>query len=358
MWDFSWLERRWPGAGYADIDLALDGLVERGYDAVRIDAYPHLVAADPRREWELPPVWNQQDWGSPALNRVCIQPHLDNFLAACARRGIAVGLSTWYREDRTQRRRHILTPEQQADQWIATLRSIDPALHPVILYVDLCNEWPFDVWAPFFQPLRDHTPSDWSSPASLAWLERAVNRFREAFPSMPVTVSTASLPERYLGTRLPAVDLLEPHLWLANNSDFYARVGYNYERFTSVGYENVVARAEPLYRSDPEHWQAILRERIDLLARCGRAQNLPLVTTECWAIVDYKDGPLLDWGWVQELTAHGVEHAVSTGAWAAIATSNFCGPQFHGMWDDIAWHRRLTDLIHAQPLPTLAAPGS
>jgi hypothetical protein len=40
MWDFSWLERRWPGAGYENWSVALDELVERGYDAVRIDAYP------------------------------------------------------------------------------------------------------------------------------------------------------------------------------------------------------------------------------------------------------------------------------------------------------------------------------
>ena len=45
MWDFSWLERRWPGAGYEDWDVALDELRARGYDAVRIDAYPHLLAA-------------------------------------------------------------------------------------------------------------------------------------------------------------------------------------------------------------------------------------------------------------------------------------------------------------------------
>jgi len=51
MWDFSWLERRWPGAGYEDWDVALDELKARGYDAVRIDAYPHLVAAEARREW-------------------------------------------------------------------------------------------------------------------------------------------------------------------------------------------------------------------------------------------------------------------------------------------------------------------
>ena len=37
MWDFSWIERNWPGAGFDDIDKALDELVERGYNAVRID---------------------------------------------------------------------------------------------------------------------------------------------------------------------------------------------------------------------------------------------------------------------------------------------------------------------------------
>lgn len=43
MWEFSWIERRWPGAGYEDWDLALDELVVRGYDAVRIDPFPHLL---------------------------------------------------------------------------------------------------------------------------------------------------------------------------------------------------------------------------------------------------------------------------------------------------------------------------
>ncbi|MFN5560701.1 MAG: cellulase-like family protein, partial [Opitutaceae bacterium] len=36
MWDFSWLERRWPGAGYEDWDIAVGELADRGYDAVRI----------------------------------------------------------------------------------------------------------------------------------------------------------------------------------------------------------------------------------------------------------------------------------------------------------------------------------
>jgi hypothetical protein len=69
------------------------------------------------------------------------------------------------------------------------------------------------------------------------------------------------------------------------------------------------------------------------------------VTTECWGIVDYKDWPMLDWGWVKELCALGVESAAATNRWAAIASSNFCGPQFVGMWRDVAWHQRLTKII-------------
>jgi len=54
---------------------------------------------------------------------------------------------------------------------------------------------------------------------------------------------------------------------------------------------------------------------------------------------------------VKEITAKGVVRAASTGRWAAICTSNFCGPQFVGMWRDVAWHRRLTDTIHQSELP-------
>ena len=46
MWYVSWLWRRYPGGGFEDWDRALDELEERGYNAVRIDAFPHLVARD------------------------------------------------------------------------------------------------------------------------------------------------------------------------------------------------------------------------------------------------------------------------------------------------------------------------
>ena len=65
MWDFSWLERRLPGAGYEDWDKVLGELKERGYNAVRIDAYPHLLAENPEKEWILHELWSIQNWAAP-----------------------------------------------------------------------------------------------------------------------------------------------------------------------------------------------------------------------------------------------------------------------------------------------------
>jgi hypothetical protein len=130
-----------------------------------------------------------------------------------------------------------------------------------------------------------------------------------------------------------------------NNGEFYKLTGYNYEPFDPKGYTNLILNAEKTYRARPGYWQSLLTAGIDALAEGSRKVALPLMTTECWAVVDYKDWPLLKWDWVKELCAVGTRHAASTGRWLAIGTSNFCGPQFVGMWRDVNWHRQLTNVI-------------
>jgi hypothetical protein len=346
MWDFSWLERRWPGAGYEDWAEALDGLKERGYDAVRIDAYPHLLAADPARTWELLPCWDQQDWGSPALNRVRVQPALNDFLAACRERGLLVGLSTWFRQDRDDVRMRVKTPEDLGRIWAAALDTLDDAGRETLLYVDLCNEWPLDVWAPFYPKGVPRASAE-----GARWMREAIGVVRAAHPGLSYTLSFTSEYDTWRDQDVSMLDFLEPHLWMTHETDFYDRVGYRYERFESTGYENLVARGEATYREDPAKWREGLERGVARLAAWSEASGKPLVTTECWAVVDYKDWPLLEWGWIKELCEAGVRAAAATGRWAAMATSNFCGPQFRGMWRDVAWHRRMTDVIHAGRLP-------
>ena len=59
------------------IGTAPDELQERGYDALRVDPYPHLVALAAQHEWELLPVWNRQRLGKsrPDTRAGVASPH-------------------------------------------------------------------------------------------------------------------------------------------------------------------------------------------------------------------------------------------------------------------------------------------
>jgi hypothetical protein len=353
MWDFSWLERRWEGAGYEDWERALDELVERGYNALRIDPYPHLIANGPEDMWTLLPHWSVQDWGSPDVNRVQVLPALITFLGLCRTRGIKVGLSTWYRQDTRQCRMKITSPQIMADYWHATLKTIEQhGMLDTILYVDLCNEWPLSAWAPFF-PQANKT-RQWNGVESIAWMSAAIQSLRPRWPAIPLTFSfTNENVETYLDQDVRFLDLFEHHLWMAqaNDSEFYKIVGYNYEHFEPTGYRNMSLHAEELYRSKPKYWEGLMLKNIDRLADTARKLRKPLITTECWSVVDYKDWPLLKWDWVKDLCASATERAAASEQWVAIATSNFCGPQFKGMWRDVAYHQRLTTIIKSRPIP-------
>ena len=355
MWDFSWLERRWPGAGYEDWDKILDELLIRGYNAIRIDAYPHLIAENPTKEWMLKEVWNQQVWGSPDLNVVQVQPNLNKFLLKCKERGIKVGLSSWYRQDVDDVRMKITAPDKMADCWISTLRTIEQdGLLDTILYVDLCNEWPGNLWAPFFSSQYPHIVwGEWYKEESLFWMKRTLERMRVKYPDMPFLFSFDCWDvHKYEEVDTSFLDLFEHHIWMVhqNNNEFYKKVDYKDGQFLPEAYKKVVKVAEKLYKAKPLYWQKLLTDKIKLTGEVAKKVGRPLVTTECWGIVDYKDWPLLNWDWVKELCALGTVTAAQTGMWVGIATSNFCGPQFVGMWRDVKWHQEMTAIIKSAEL--------
>jgi hypothetical protein len=286
-------------------------------------------------------------WGSPDVNRIVLLPALFDFLGKCRDRGIMVGLSTWYRKDDADTRMTITGPEGMAANWIKTLDLIAQAGYiDSILYTDLCNEWPGEDWAPFVNPHM--TYGDWDKPASLDYMHKAIALVRAHYPQMPLLFSFAeNRPESYLEHDLSDFDLLDPHIWMVqqNDGEFYKLAEYGYERFDAKGYTNLSLKAEDIYRARPEYWQKALVQAIDQHAAVSRKMKMPLLTTECWGIVDYQDWPRLKWDWVKDLCALGAEHAAATGQWLAIATSNFCGPQFVGIWRDKAWHQQLTHTI-------------
>lgn len=349
MWDFSWLERRWPGAGYEDPGVALNELTARGYDAVRIDAFPHLMLAGPEKARTLH-AWSDHAWGSPGRVTVRIMPALTDFIAACARRGIKVALSSWYRQDDADLRMGLADPRRMIDAWTLTLQAIERAgLLEAILYVDFCNEWPGPLWAAFLTPPLDW--GAWPDPRALAYAETTLTGLRAAYPAMPFCFSAdRDRIEDYGEIALPYLDLIEHHVWMGKeqNKAFEAAIA----RATPEGVwlDRVAQTAPSLYRGDRARWDTLLTAKIARLARISRMTGKPLVTTEGWAMVSLLDWPMLEWGWVKEICEVGVQAALASGRYLAIATSNFCGPQIAGMWRDVAWHRRLTRLIKNTPI--------
>jgi len=356
MWEFSWLERRWPGAGYEDWDQALSELVERGYDAIRIDAFPHLIYEDPEKEYLLMPHWHTQDWGSPEINRVRVQPHLNQFLEKCREYQVRVGLSSWFRTDEEDVRMKLTTAQKLGQAWLAVLQSIDQGgVLDTILYVDLCNEWTGDAWCPFFvNDPPEALWTGWHTDKSQQWMRDSIAVLKKEYPQIPYTFSfTGEANEAMLEKGpLEMLDFLEPHIWMTsfNGGEFYREVGYGYERFDYGGYRNMALHGKRVYEEKKDYWRQGLTQQIHMAGQWSEKLNRGLITTECWGVVDYKDWPLLDWDYIKELCALGTEEAAATGRWLAMATSNFCGPQFVGMWRDIQWHKRLTGIIRASAI--------
>lgn len=353
MWDFSWLERRWPGAGYEDWDLVLDELVERGYDAVRIDAYPHLVSTDPLASWSLLPKWTQNVWGAQSAITVQVLPALTQFIAKCRDRGVAVALSTWFRQDVADTRMKITSAQKMAAVWIDTLRHLEDAgLLDSILFVDLCNEFPLAPWAPFLYGDDAAESTLRTDPRIANFMNESINAVRAAYPQLRYTYSFTSEYDTWAEQDVSALDLLEPHIWMASDdfTDYYPRIGWTWNQFDPQNFDNLVARGRETYFDSQQKYDQALFDGIDTIAAWSRATVKPLVTTECWSVIDYKDWPGLDWDWVLDLNGRAVEHVVKTGRWMGIATSNFCGPQFVGVWREIEYHKRLTDLIKSAPV--------
>lgn len=189
---------------------------------------------------------------------------------------------------------------------------------------------------------------DLDSGDSIAWMKAAVAELKKYYPDIPATFSFSAVYDKHIDVSY--LDFLESHIWMSGMTDFYEKVGYNYERFDDVGYTNLALRGEAECRVHQERYNQALVEGIRLLAQWAKNSGKPLVTTECWSVVDYKDWPLLNWGWIWELNRLGVETAAATGCWAGMATSNFCGPQFVGMWREKLWHKELTRTIHESKL--------
>ncbi len=363
MWDFSWLQRRWdPEDEYQNPAKVLDELAERGYNCVRIDAFPHLIAPAKDGTVQQSFVVHPQDdtfmWGRHQPTKVEPRSNLVEFVRLAAERDIRVALSSWFNDDDTHRLNEIETPEDYVRVWAPTLELLDDeGLLTNVAWVDLCNEFPMEHWAPevnrriFGVSNRgsDGTDREWSADESAGVEEylHVVNDLRQRWPHLRYTYSVIIRSPSYYGLDYSSLDVLEPHIWLTEAAKEFNELT-DFDGIATGGLQRHINLVQQHYWSRREEWLAQLDAEMDRWAKVARQSEADLITTEGWSSIFWDTMPTADgrpcWDFVKDVAEFAVERAIEKG-WYGICTSNFSQPHFTEFWADVAWHQKLTSQI-------------
>jgi len=368
MWDYSWLTRRTGAeAEFADWDHVLDQLVDRGYNCIRLDAFPHFVATDAAggSSDSFTVLANPElfPWGNHTPVGIHPRGGLLEILTKMKDRGLRAGLSAWFNDDITHRRLQIVTPADFARVWRETLDVLaDQNLLDVVEWVDLCNEFPFPDWAPAaYEDIHGAPSTDllsalspWSDAERAkvqAYVDDGIGSIRDRYPELRYTVSVMAplFGENFRTLNTDSLDLAEPHIWLTGDIGFALMSGQLDLLLQVPGsLEKHVATAPDMYFGQRDHWLNVMRQEINTWATWARERSLPLITTEAWGPVIYDDTKAAagasEWDWVKDVCEASVQLAIDAG-WSGICTSNFTEPHFEGIWSDASWHQRLTTSI-------------
>lgn len=367
MWDFTWLCQHHRGGAFADWAERLDQLVERGYNAIRIDCFPHWVAADPEGHHSeeiriLKRGFGATLWGNQWTVAVNPREALRKFLPMCRQRGIKVGLSTWWSQDtepsRTERFQGV---EQFVRAWDETLAFLDREglLDDNILYADLLNEYPlYHGWEWLKRSLatcdEPRLPGRMFNAAQIAHYnavgQSAVRQLQARWPRLPLTIcQTINVPDDCPWRDLDhtGYGLIDRHMWFCIDDDFKRATDYwdtVHRLDNDLGYARTDAAITTWWREQRGPATARIDSEIRSIAEHGRRLGIPVGNTEGWGTIFWMEHPSLSWDFTKETG----EVAAQLGAKHGLAfncTSNFTHPHFTGIWDDVAWHRRVTGII-------------
>ena len=365
MWDFSWL----LSEGFGDIDKALDELVERGYDAVRVDVFPtaldHFMRTG-ETEYTYPgtgedTIWgnyNEVTWNTPAMVEKMMRGLID--------RGIAIGISTWVRWAKQENTNVDLDGVKAI--WDNAIRFLEERdLMHNILYIDLMNEYPRNhtfTWVyseAINQASRETTGMEHMATVeelkfdafeAKVWKKISVellDYFHDKHPQYDFTLSLVKMMydgdiEQYVA--VDKLDTLDPHLWFA----FHPELAEKYH-LGAAGRHN----EQDLIQMDQEleaDWQAKkdsyiqwMDEKITEMADLADKYGITVGNTEGWGMVGWKEYPSVGWEFIKRAAELSIEMCKKHPCYKYITTSNFTHPFFDSLWADVEWHKKVTDMI-------------
>ncbi len=376
MWDFSWILRHHHYGEFENWDQVLEGLAERGYNAIRMDAMPQLVAADIEGKitdsWRcVKNGWTPSLWGNDYTCTINPRAALLEFLPKCEKYGIRVGLATWFMGHGSERKDIFLEKGGLLRAWRETLNFLkDHNLLENILYVDLLNEYPFwhgydwlkqglDQRSDIKRFKLDHpnanlpdfdnaTTGGFNPLQKMFYNEFASGMIRELKQDLPNLDFYVSLDS---GMALQNIDLsqfgaLDYHIWFAHKGTIPGLAEIS-SRDQTQDLATIYSDLKSYFRENRDELVQWMDGRLSTIASAAKANEIPCGNTEGWGPIFWYDHPELDWAWVKESAEICIDLALKHERYKFLCTSNFTHPQFRGMWEDVAWHRNITSKIRA-----------
>jgi hypothetical protein len=371
MWDYSWLTQHYPGGAFADFDRAADELVQRGFNTVRIDAFPLVIGAlHSDSETITIPGDPLANWGMSDRDREhALVRELVEFMRAVKRRGLWVILSSWGKDckehpDRTT----VLAKDRDGFRkcWERTLDLLGSHdLLDAVLYVDLDQEFPY--FSPFQNELNKLGKTPAASPSVEAAMEAAgqfeqgltrlawrpaqmkyvrglfsemLPHFQSRYPRLRFTYSLTAFHKEVRSMGLQLFDVLELHLWI-HSPRFDQRTGFNTitKDRGSRTYRDYAERVAATLDTMGPMFAQEMRNRMAFAQAWSEEIAAPVVTTEAWGPWWHMDHPDLDWGWLRDWCEQCMTLAAGHKFWG-VTPWNYSHPYWKN-WSDVKWYRRV-----------------
>jgi hypothetical protein len=365
MWDFSWMYMHYPGGAFEDFDSCLAQLVERGFNAVRIDAFPAIVgrlaSLDEQITVDGDPLRN---WGPSDEDRYHrVVEELLEFMRAARDHSVAVVLSTWNfscREHPDLRSYYAADRAKYWDGWERVLDVLrEHGLLDHVLYVDLDQEFPFfsptsaridELGGRTSQSSNDMEQAGTSSDHS--WnraqrdfvrehIESSLAHFQSIYPGLRFTFSFTEFWSEVRSLGIRSFDVLELHIWMTQSARFVNRTGFGSlaKDRDEHDYSEYMRRVRETMRSMRPMLLKEMHKRLGFARDWAADVSAPLTTTEAWGPWWHMDHPDLEWGWLRDWCEECMQLSSEYGFWGSTPW-NFSHPYWKN-WEDVSWYRRV-----------------
>jgi hypothetical protein len=378
MWDYSWILRHHRYGEFENWDAALDGLAERGYNAIRMDAMPQFVVSDKdgtvREEFRsVKDGWTPSMWGNDYTMSFRPREALLEFLPKCRERGIRVGLASWF-INHAGRTDIFMEEGGLFRAWDETLAFLDAhgLLDDNILYVDVLNEYPcwhgYEWLAEELKKrsdikkfMADHPEVRLPDPDAgnlpdnylkIAFQKEfacdLLSRLKDRYPRLDFHLSLDPCIGSFDNIDLNCFDALDSHIWFQHHGgipgidEIASRV-----QGPNVDYRESLKKLKDYWAANRETLIDWMKEKMGEISQAAARHNLVCGNTEGWGPIFWFDHPETDWEWAKESAEICIDLAGAYPNYKFLCTSNFTHPHFKGMWEDVKWHRKMTGKIRS-----------